>query len=148
MGRPRLAANNGPCSKEDCGQPVHCRGVCKRHYRHLHYEEHERDRRGARKTHSTPVGATKTNRDGYLLEKVDNGVWRLQHRLRMEVMLGRGLLRSEYVHHKNGIRTDNRSENLELWVSAQPKGQRVIDLLEFAYDIIERYEEEWTHRQR
>lgn len=62
-----------------------------------------------------------------------------EHTFLMAEMLGRPLVKGENVHHKNGIRSDNSPENLELWVNHQPKGQRVSDLLPWARDLIERY---------
>ena len=65
--------------------------------------------------------------------------WILEHVVVMSEMLGRPLLPGENVHHKNGVRDDNRPENLELWVTSQPAGQRPDDLLTWAEEIITRY---------
>lgn len=62
-----------------------------------------------------------------------------EHRHIFGEHLGRPFYPGENVHHKNGNRSDNRLENLELWVSAQPAGQRPEDLLAWADEIIRRY---------
>lgn len=98
-----------------------------------------------------PVNPMKRDRDryidfrGYVKVRATNhprtskyGKHVLEHTLVMEQHLGRYLLPGESVHHKNGIRTDNRLDNLELWVSYQPSGQRVSDLIRFIADNYEK----------
>lgn len=78
------------------------------------------------------------NKNGYRVVNYDGRSF-LEHRLVMEQVIGRPLTDAERVHHRNGQRTDNRPENLELWVLNQCPGQRATDLVSWARQIITQY---------
>lgn len=85
------------------------------------------------------------NEQGYYLLRMPNhpnanvNGYLHEHRFVYSQFLGRPLLPGENIHHRNGNRADNRLENLELWVTIQPSGQRPQELLAWAREIITRY---------
>lgn len=65
---------------------------------------------------------------GYAWKRFEGQTAVAMHRYTMELKLGRKLVKGESVHHINGIRHDNRPENLELWLGAIRYGQRATDI--------------------
>jgi hypothetical protein len=100
-------------------------------------------RRG-NKSPSWKGGRTLDRCHGYVLiqkrgHPKSQGGYVREHVLVMEQFLGRYLTDDETVHHKNGVRFDNRLNNLELWSGNHPKGQRISDLVVWAKEILAKY---------
>lgn len=142
-----------PCAFAPCNRKHYAQRYCAAHYKQfkrvgaqgLHVITDARGRSAPR----FAKGARKRDRwikkNGYvatwdLRPDAVGDSWVHEHRYVMELTLGRRLRKGESVHHRNGIKHDNHLGNLELWVVAQPAGQRVEDLLAWARELIDEYE--------
>lgn len=137
----------GKCSIEGCEKPSRKRGWCMSHYdRWDSFGDPEYVApcicenpipgvATARWPH--PVGSRKVNELGYV-EILFGGDRAFEHRLVWEARHGE-LLPGQNIHHKNGQRDDNRIENLEVWDTSQPAGQRPEDKVAFALEMLRRY---------
>lgn len=145
-GGAKRISRQGLCSVEGCQDPIASIGLCTAHSQRYYKKgdvmanipiERKRTPGCPSDGWVTPQGYRQVffpehpcaNKSGVVNE----------HVMIMSDYLKRPLLPEETVHHKNGIRDDNRLENLELWSTSQPYGQRVEDKLAWAYEIISRY---------
>ena len=132
----------GVCDVEDCGRKRYGRGLC---IAHLRMQKAGKPLRPVRDVKEWPDGTVRPGSNGYMRIRMRNhpnvtkNGWLGLHTYVMSESLGRALLPGESVHHKNGNRADNRLENLELWVTFQPWGQRPEDLVAYAREILARY---------
>lgn len=155
----RLPKGGVACAIEDCNACVYSRGLCRAHWKmarpacgvdgcdkprgygiaglcNMHQERlRYKGDVGSPLPAKAPNGSGCVDlTNGYVRVSVPGSRgWRIRHEhcLVMEEVLGRPLHDGETVHHKNGVRADNRPDNLELWSQAHSRGQRVVDLVEF-----------------
>lgn len=132
-----------PCCVSDCERRVKAESLCQTH---LKRKREGRDLlasvQGAGSDPENPETWGRQRKHGYIILRCSRGgIMRqvAEHRYEMEKALGRKLLPGEEVHHINGVRDDNRIENLELWSLSQPKGQRVEDKVAWALELLQLY---------
>ena len=117
---------NTICLSVNCNERSYRGGLCNSCYRRNYINKIKKE--GYNKS-EVYIG-----KDGYALVK---GI--PEHLIVMELKLGRELFDDETVHHKNGLRSDNDPNNLELWSHSQPYGQRVEDKVKWAREFVSRY---------
>lgn len=110
----RIHGKRNICVISGCGGIVEGFGYCRKHYKKWKkYGDPLCVKRPNLGTHHyTKEGYNLIWKPEWLTARKDGYI--LEHRFVMENILGRSLTKNEIVHHKNGIRDDNREENLQL----------------------------------
>ncbi len=103
-GNVKLVASSKIPNKHFTG---YCAGCARTGYRSVHW-------RGGRAKHPTGYILVRLTPEHPLYCMADKHRLVSEHRLKMAQHIGRPLESHEVVHHKNGIKDDNRIENLEL----------------------------------
>jgi hypothetical protein len=128
----RVHRCTGICYVKDCPEKCITKGLCNKHYSKLRkYGDPNVSKKGKK-------GQGSVTYFGYKEINI-NGSRILEHRAIYEKHLGRKLLKYENIHHINGNKLDNRLENLELWITKQPRGQRIEDKIKYAKEILSQY---------
>jgi hypothetical protein len=139
-----------PCVVEGCDRPMRSNGLCNMHRLRLR----EWGVVGPAEPVKRDGGKGYISRQGYRFfhrpshpNAMKNGQI-AEHIIVMTEMLGRPLRKGETVHHKNGIKADNRPENLELWTQTHPYGQSVHDMVAFCRAYLIEYAAFADHYQQ
>lgn len=138
-GAPIQEREKQKCSIDGCDNVMIAKGLCNKHYSRVkNHGTAELFLRGERTgTHLTALGYREVLMPSHKNAK-QNGFVK-EHILVMSEFLGRPIEKGESIHHINGIRDDNRIENLELWSSQHPPGQRIADKILHYTDFLEKH---------